>query len=104
MYSFSLARPGWVEFDSCQSEYDTVLHVYSSDLTVEHASCDDCGRCYDRAVLNSSVLPAGDYLLVIEGYGSSRGQYRVDMNCPPGLVGHCPQLLSRWTLPTAAVS
>lgn len=42
-YSFSLTDVNnLVQFDSCNSDYDTFLRIYSSDLGTELEACDDC--------------------------------------------------------------
>eukprot|EP01043_Picozoa_sp_COSAG02_P100764 COSAG02_NODE_36846_length_449_cov_2.082857_1_plen_113_part_01 len=70
-----------VQFDSCESSYDTYLRVFSLDLDEEMQSCDDCGDCGLQTVLDA-VFTAGEYVLVIEGFSSNEGEYRVTMNCP----------------------
>jgi hypothetical protein len=80
-YSFSLPDSMLVQFDTCDSDYDTFLRVFSSGLDTELDACDDCGDCGLQTVLDTD-LPAGDYILVIEGYGDATGQYSVTMNCP----------------------
>ena len=80
-YSFSVPVDAQVQFDSCRSSFDTFLRIYSSDLARELHSCDDCGSCGTRTVLDAD-LRAGDYVLVVEGYRYSEGEYSVTMNCP----------------------
>jgi hypothetical protein len=70
----------YIRFDSCLSNYDTMLRVYSADLSVEKDGCDDCGDCGVQSVMDTD-LPGGDYLLVIEGYSTDEGDYRVQMIC-----------------------
>ena len=81
LWAFSLPAQTLVQFDSCASSYDTYLRVTSPDLTTELSGCDDCGDCGTHTVLDAD-LPAGDYILIIEGYASSEGDYSVQMNCP----------------------
>ena len=80
----------WV-FDSCGSEFDTYLRLYSVDGGNELSprpinSCDDCGNCGLQTILrtDASSLPAGRYALLIEGYGRNHGSYTVAMRCPVG--------------------
>lgn len=80
-YTFSLPTQGLVQFDSCDSDYDTFLRVFSANLDTELDSCDDCGDCGVQTVLDTD-LPAGSYTLVIEGFADATGQYSVTMNCP----------------------
>ena len=86
IYAFTLGteNPTWyVQFDSCNSAFDTWLRIFNHDLTEELAGCDDCGPCGTRTVLDA-VLPAGDYQLVVEGYAANEGLYEVDMTCSGG--------------------
>ena len=89
IYTFTMDREGFVQFDSCESSYDTFLRVLSDSLAAEIDGCDDCGNCGLQTVLDSN-LPAGDYHLLIEGFASSSGEYSVTMNClGPDAVDHC---------------
>jgi hypothetical protein len=80
-YTFQTIVDSAVQFDSCASDFDTFLRIYSNDMMNELHSCDDCGPCGTRTVLDAQ-LPAGNYVLVIEGYQQSAGDYSVTMNCP----------------------
>lgn len=80
-YTFSLVTDSSVQFDSCLSSFDTFLRIYSSDMGTELHSCDNCGDCGTRTVLDAD-LRAGDYILVVEGYGAEEGDYDVVMSCP----------------------
>ena len=46
-----IAQGGSFSFSSCGSEYDTWLRILDGGMEVELASCDDCGPCANRAVL-----------------------------------------------------
>ena len=87
IYSFSLSadQPLWfVQFDSCDSTFDTWLRVFDPSLSTELAGCDDCGPCGTRTVLEAQ-LPPGDYNFVVEGFSSSEGDYSVTMTCDRGV-------------------
>ena len=70
-YMFTLTEPSPIELSTCDSSYDTWLHLYTADMQMlgeQIASCDDCGSCASfgpHEVLSSaegtlpSVLPAG---------------------------------------------
>ena len=83
IYLFTVPAGGMsnVEFDSCDSEFDTWLLVMTPDLSTEITGCDDCGPCDTRSVLQTGPLEAGEYALVIEGWTSSEGRYAVTMTC-----------------------
>ena len=80
LYEFTLGEMQQVHFDSCNSDFDTHLHVMTADLRATVAECDDCGPCDFRSVLDVG-LEAGDYVLVVEGYGTEHGPYEVQMTC-----------------------
>eukprot|EP01048_Picozoa_sp_COSAG05_P003981 COSAG05_NODE_197_length_14521_cov_113.902995_6_plen_365_part_00 len=101
IYSFTVNTPGVYEFDSCCSQFDTWLRVFRgtdtnltnvldlnddntnactgpTDVGCELYSCDDCGPCGTRTMLQGH-LEAGPYLLIVEGYASNEGEYVVQM-------------------------
>lgn len=83
IYLFTIPAGGManIEFDSCDSEFDTWLLVMTPDLSTEITGCDDCGPCDTRSVLQTGPLEEGEYALVIEGWASSEGRYAVTMTC-----------------------
>merc|ERR1712071_219703 len=66
--------PGRFTFDSCGSDYDTWLRVWTLEDADEVAECDDCGQCEVRSVL-STTLVVGCYLLVVDGYLTNEGAF-----------------------------
>lgn len=88
VYYFTVAAPGIanIRFNSCGSQLDTFLRIRSHDLLIEHSECDECCTvcpCGLQSVLDSGPLVAGDYALVVEGYGTQEGHYTVNMTCSP---------------------
>lgn len=63
------------------------VHLYnrsgSSGNTVGAlaATCDDCGPCGTRTVL-TVPLSAGNYFVVMDGYSTGSGVYRLNVSCP----------------------
>eukprot|EP01043_Picozoa_sp_COSAG02_P006470 COSAG02_NODE_184_length_30545_cov_128.634402_15_plen_909_part_00 len=58
----------------------------SADLSTELETCDDCGPCGTRTVLDAELVcnrggAACNYALVIDGYGGQRGHYSITMGC-----------------------
>lgn len=91
-FSFSVSSVGEHAFDGCASSYDTWVRIYtdndgdnSPDANGEVFQCDDCGGCGVRTSFTSgstqgfSHLTAGNYILVIEGYANSEGQFSMTM-------------------------
>lgn len=66
---------------------DTYLYVYQNTGTSGHllgnlvTYCDDCGPCGLQTVL-SSWLNAGNYVVVMDGFATSNGAYRMAVTCP----------------------
>jgi hypothetical protein len=77
-------RDGMYTFDTCGSNYDTWVHVYTrvgESVGPQVSSCDDCGDCDINAVLDTT-LDAGDYWVVIDGFASNSGVYSLSVTCP----------------------
>ena len=81
IYEFCTTKSGYHTFNSCGSNFDTWLRVQTHDLSRELLSCDDCGSCGTQSIL-TGWLEAGCYSLVIDGYGTSSGAYKVGITCP----------------------
>ena len=97
-FKFDVIEIGPHSFNACASAYDTWLRVYSivaggdPDDPIpdrEIFECDDCGSCLDsRTEIVSGTTPSfdhlavGSYLIVIEGFGTWEGEYRIDFACP----------------------
>ena len=88
-YSFDTLRAGEFLFDTCGSEFDTLVLVFEKtgsnpgiDVGVEITSCDDCGECGNQAQL-AVLLTPGSYWVVVEGGGAnlSSGVYNLTVEC-----------------------
>lgn len=53
--------------------------MYDSTLTTEIIGCDDCGPCGLQSVLDV-VLDPGTYLVVLEGFSGSEGDYHLEVS------------------------
>ena len=82
-FLFCVTSPGRFTFDSCGSDYDTWLRVWTLEDADEVAECDDCGQCELRSVL-STTLVVGCYLLVVDGYLTNEGAFSVAVGCSGG--------------------
>ena len=95
IYRFTLPTACSVTFEACDSEFDTLLRVFSADGAVEYAVNDDDSKCCDRrddrefrdsvnmhcpySMVDDLALGAGEYLLVIEGYSNYAATYALTM-------------------------
>merc|ERR1719323_2842191 len=74
-------------FDACQSDYDSYLRIYDAGMNHQITANDDHGgRCstsnyYASHLHTTSLQPGVTYNLIIEGYSSNHGNYRVDVHC-----------------------
>ena len=67
-------------FKSCGSDYDTHLYIYDENGNIIE-SCDDCGDCGTRTIIESQLTTNQQYILGIGGYRSHHGNYTVHMSC-----------------------
>ena len=79
IWHFTLGQTTAVTLDGCDSAYDTVIRVFDRALLTELAHDDDA--CGSQSRL-SITLPAGDYSIVMEGYGPpDQGDYSMTVDC-----------------------
>eukprot|EP01084_Bolivina_argentea_P220303 373383_1 len=82
---FSVPYETSMLFDSCRSSYDTELFLLEAQTYTLLASSDDDGNCGIRAQLLVNSLQPGDYILEINGHGStwfhSYGKWVIDVIC-----------------------
>eukprot|EP00041_Stephanoeca_diplocostata_P021843 m.515998 g.515998 ORF g.515998 m.515998 type:complete len:741 (-) comp21926_c0_seq5:417-2639(-) len=85
-FLFTAVIDGTYIFSTCASTFNTVGHVYTyvdGGLGSRVSSCDDCGPCSNRAVLRPTLTVATVYVIVIDGYSRRRGNYSIEVTCPP---------------------
>ena len=90
----SLSHDGSLSPDLSR-RYDIYLSIYNAALTEQVAARDD-GGCPGQpagVVRLTQFLPAGDYMLVVEGWLAYEGTYAITMEC---------QTLPPTAMPTAA--
>jgi len=93
VYIFNSAVAGNYTFDLCESGYDTKIWVWDIELNCVGCNEDYCsdssGNPY-RSYLEIQNLPAGDYYIIVDGYGGEAGEYRLitDMESPQE-YGNC---------------
>ena len=80
-YDVTVAETKFYTFSTCSgSDYDTWLRLFSGDYlagTVLSNNDDDCGL---QSVVRHLLEP-GNYTVVVEGFASHEGNYRLDVNC-----------------------
>ena len=96
-YGLTLSEPSAIELSTCESSFDTWLHLYTADgqlLGEELSSCDDCGECGvggnpSPTILSSdngslpSELPAGELVDLVAIYiGVDRARNALRANYP----------------------
>ena len=70
---------GTVTISTCESGFDTFLHVKGPGVDI---SCDDCGPCGTRAVVEVDVVDGVCYEIYVDGYGIEEGDYMLSFTCP----------------------
>ena len=81
IYQFEVTIPGNYKFSTCGSSYDTYLRIYQGNMSNEIESCDDCGPCSTRSVIETT-LDEGTYYVLVEGFSTYNGSYELEMTCP----------------------
>lgn len=86
-YKFTLSQAQTVVIATCNSSLDTYIHLLDAAQT-HIASNDDNGPLCVGASSKASIvrsLPAGDYFVVVEGYGPTEGAYTLQISLPMAL-------------------
>jgi len=84
---FSFVAPAVpVTISTCQSSFDTMLSVETSNERV--AQNDDSPVCGRQSVLSDLSLTAGEeHFIVLSGFSGESGNYRIELTCSvPGLT------------------
>jgi len=91
IYQFSIVGPVDVTITTCGGgDYDTELHLFN----LANGNCnagsiatnDDSGCAGFKSTITQTGLATGTYVIVVEGWNSSEGNYDLDItlsNCPP---------------------
>jgi len=85
VYMFTLGSRSAVNVNTCGSSFDTWVRIYDANAEEEVCGCDDCGNCGVQTVLDCELSP-GDYLIVIDGYSDSSGDFTFTVGCPPAEI------------------
>ena len=94
-YAVTLTESKRVTFSMCDSSFDTIVRVLDAvGSNSQTAYCDDaggggpmvasCTHCGGSSSNNENFvvdIPAGTHYLMVEGYGTSNGNYEIDVSC-----------------------
>ncbi len=78
VYALTVTVTDVYNFDLFGSDYDTKLFVYAADAQSLVACNDDYWSDYTSAVQNLPLV-AGVYYVVVDGYGTSSGNYQLEI-------------------------
>ena len=89
-YRFTLNRTSTVQVNTCNSNFDTYIHIVKAEnLATEVARDDDDysagSPCPSNKAYLNVVLPAGNYFLIAEGYSTLTGTLSVNFAVTPQL-------------------
>ena len=76
VYSIELAEAANVNISLCESTYDTGLGVFTADGVLVAASDDFCS--FQSEI--TCQMPAGMYYIVVSGWGTSEGDYTLNVD------------------------
>jgi hypothetical protein len=84
-YRFTITSAADVNISLCNSAYDTFLRLYNSGAANCAAASvlavnDDATGCGTRSSITQNNLAAGTYVIMIEGWSSTEGNYQLDIN------------------------
>jgi|GEM_PF-846526 len=85
VYAYTAAYQHWIDISLCNSSYDTKLYVYENTVgNLVGCNDDACGDDgYKSQVTFLEVLQGNTYYIVVDGYGTSSGEYVLDLMYPP---------------------
>ncbi|HEX7402250.1 MAG TPA: hypothetical protein VF369_08735, partial [candidate division Zixibacteria bacterium] len=92
VYSYTPAANEVVDIDMWGSLYDTKIYVYNGTCSNANlvACNDDYWSDYTSAIFNLSLTAGNTYYIVIDGYGTSCGDYIMLMQIHPVCDVVCP--------------
>ncbi|MEO6000277.1 MAG: PPC domain-containing protein, partial [Chitinophagaceae bacterium] len=89
-YRFTLKGTAEVSISTCGPDFDTYIHLLNSDGSPLAHNDNNGVICAGSSASLQATLAAGEYYLVLEGYGSGRGQINTLVN----LVVPAPSVLT----------
>lgn len=97
VYVYTPAGDELVDVTLCvgTTNYDTKLYVYEDECVSPYYACNDdaCSAplyaSYVSEITDLTLLAGHDYYIVVDGYGSSSGNYTLDISGGPPPTGAC---------------
>eukprot|EP00968_Pinguiococcus_pyrenoidosus_P012806 scaffold1140_cov251-Pinguiococcus_pyrenoidosus.AAC.9 len=88
-YRFSLSSSAEVFINTCEAQFDTVLYLFNAegesvDVLGDIVAVNDDGCYGNLGSFIRATVPAGDYIILVEGYYSSRGPFELSLACEGG--------------------
>jgi hypothetical protein len=96
VYAFTLPGPFTVTASTCGAAgYDSCLGIVDAAGNLVAVNDDGAGCPNWSSYLSSCCLPAGDYFLIVDGYGNSAGNYTltVSFGCAPCSISNPCEML-----------
>ncbi len=92
VWKFTAPSTMAITVDLCASTYDTKVYVYNSSMV--EIACNDDYCSFQSIVQNVPVTAGGIYWIIVDGYGTSCGNYNMvvseyqpcTLTCPPGCI------------------
>lgn len=91
-YVYTPSYDGLMILDTCDSEYDTALGVYSgcpASLVNEIACDDDGGPCGLQSRIELNVTAGSTYWIRVSGFSGASGPYRLSLTGPQCSYDQC---------------
>lgn len=92
-YHYVAREEGWLILDTCGSDFDTVLTVYSNDsgeIGNDVACDDDGGPCFTRSRIEHQIVAAGTHRWIrVSGSNGASGSFILRVSGPPSTMDGC---------------
>jgi len=95
VYKYTPIADQCIRIRLCDSQYNTMVHVYDANLT--RVACNDDYYsqnfvCETRSYIGTlSLLGGQPYYIVVDGFGAACGNYELEvLECPPHCSTECP--------------
>jgi len=90
VYSYTPSVDEALDVDMYGSSYDTKIYIYENDVSTLVACNDDYYGDYTSAIFGALIYAGNTYYIVVDGYGTSSGDYAIAVDAGPQFVFECP--------------